>query len=147
MTDENGTRTRGTPGPWIVRDCRKEGFSRIEILGPPDERSKHRHGRCHIVEMRGWANSADAEEVLADARRIAAVPAMEAALEASAKAFEFIAVNLGCSMDAEGADEETHCSETGACITEWCLGCYAEVHAKNILALSRGERDGEVDHA
>jgi hypothetical protein len=30
-----------------------------------------------------------------------------------------------CTRDAEGAGEITDCTETGACITEYCLPCYA----------------------
>jgi len=30
-----------------------------------------------------------------------------------------------CTMDAEGASDNTDCTETGACATEYCLSCYA----------------------
>lgn len=37
---------------------------------------------------------------------------------------EWIA-NQECRMEAEGSSDDTECCETGACITEWCLSCYA----------------------
>ena len=67
-----------TPGPWEIRDERPEELSQsILIVGPPDARSKHRHGRPLVVAMRGWNDTAPsdtAEGVLADARLIAAAP-------------------------------------------------------------------------
>lgn len=65
-----------TPGPWEAIDERADGLDRIVVLGPDDERAKHRHGRSHIVEMRGWTGKPDDDEdtVLADARLIAAAP-------------------------------------------------------------------------
>lgn len=63
-----------TPGPWIIHDYRPEGFTKIEILGPVDSRSKHRHGRSHIVPMRGVTDPADEACMMADASLIAAAP-------------------------------------------------------------------------
>jgi len=31
----------------------------------------------------------------------------------------------GCEGDAEGTDESTDCSQTSACLTEWCQACAA----------------------
>jgi len=31
-----------------------------------------------------------------------------------------------CRQDAEGACDDTDCSQTGACLTEWCFPCYAK---------------------
>lgn len=43
-----------------------------------------------------------------------------------------------CTRDAEGADETTDCTETGACLTEYCLPCYAR---KMMQALKGGVSD------
>lgn len=32
-----------------------------------------------------------------------------------------------CAETAEGASDDTPCTETEACATEWCLSCYAKV--------------------
>jgi len=32
-----------------------------------------------------------------------------------------------CTFDAEGASDDTPCTETEACLTEYCLSCYAQV--------------------
>lgn len=37
-----------------------------------------------------------------------------------------------CTMDAEGSSDDTPCSETEACLTEWCLPCYARVSLRKI---------------
>lgn len=42
------------------------------------------------------------------------------------KALRWIAGQF-CKMEAEGSNESTDCVETDACVTEFCLPCYARV--------------------
>jgi hypothetical protein len=72
---------------------------------------------CPACHGAGWANvrAIKAESDLADLR---------AAGEKLAEAMQWIA-QQPCQHDAEGASDALPCSETGACITEWCLPCYA----------------------
>lgn len=50
----------------------------------------------------------------------------ETALREARKHLQWIA-QQPCTMDAEMASDDTLCTETGACITEFCLSCYAKV--------------------
>lgn len=47
-----------------------------------------------------------------------------------------------CIMEAEGASEDTDCSETSACITEWCLPCYAREHMKSCETSGEAAKEG-----
>lgn len=66
-------------------------------------------------------------------------PAGAAMLERLRKAEEslnWLLNNLAirdCEHDAEGSDETTPCTETGVCITEYCLPCYARVIKKEAV--------------
>lgn len=65
-----------TERPWAVRDECGEGLDRVLIVGPPDPRSKHRHGCGVVLAMRNWRKDVPAEDpssyecVLADAALI-----------------------------------------------------------------------------
>jgi len=50
----------------------------------------------------------------------------ETAFRAARKHLQWVA-QQSCTMDAELASGDTPCTETGACITEFCLPCYAKV--------------------
>ena len=51
--------------------------------------------------------------------------ALRAENERLREALQWIAQQT-CGMDAEGASKNTTCAETSACISEWCLPCYAD---------------------
>lgn len=51
-------------------------------------------------------------------------------LQEARHALQWIAQQT-CTMDAEFAAPDTACTETGACITEFCLSCYARVVLKS----------------
>ena len=52
-------------------------------------------------------------------------------LETAVDGLKWVA-NQHCTMDAEGASDDTNCSETSACITEWCYPCYCKQTLKTI---------------
>jgi hypothetical protein len=65
-------------------------------------------------------------------------------LDASLNTLEWIA-QQPCTQDAEGASEDCDCIETGACITEYCLPCYARNALRDIRANANQTLESTLD--
>jgi hypothetical protein len=59
-------------------------------------------------------------------------------LAKAVEALEWVALQ-SCRQDAEGSSEDMDCRQTGSCITEYCLSCYAK---QALQEIERGDGNG-----
>ena len=125
--------------------CRVRGHERVQGDWPEDSVCP----RCGDLEVhqalqRWWDEGYhQGRKEVADMHRLSRMQAREPRFR---EALELIA-KLKCLDWAEGCDDGFDCSETSACITEWCPPCVAKATLRVRLADERPTPVEDVDRA